>query len=492
MTHFTSMMGELGRAGQDARQIFSRQSLKRFAVRSSPVLVFAAVGAGALCVKKMRDPPDADFVGSRASFQCKQVQRLAARQDVADAGGDVAALCRAARRMRGPIERDLVAAECLLEGSAGEVPASSLERAARALGLEVSAALALGRRQLFAKLVETWHAAGYFAEQVECKRPRPSNWVDRNPATGEDESYGRDVGSEVPLCMLRNPEELQAVPHHPGSAQWGPALDALQEHGLVILKNFLPKPQVLELRQQLCMVPSVLDVKSQRKFEGAGAIREYDTEPLEEADPELQYIYTSIGRRSFILRGRQLEEVVREVQAGALPLVWEHLMAESPSPSASSSPPRRPYVSEVQLLVTEPGALDQFWHIDNAARGLTLFVPLTPLQEDMGPNLFVPGSHHFFEHERGKADRVQSCASSLLAGQNVTKATMVPGDALLYDSRVIHRGDRNRRYDRTGIALVFRYDFERPPGYGATGTLLVAGAGRFLSGIMSVYSKLPG
>ena len=63
---------------------------------------------------------------------------------MADAGGDVAALCRAARRMRGPIERDVVSAECLLEGSAGEAPTSSLERAARALGLEVSAALALG------------------------------------------------------------------------------------------------------------------------------------------------------------------------------------------------------------------------------------------------------------------------------------------------------------------------------------------------------------
>ena len=40
------------------------------------------------------------------------------------------------------------------------------------------------------------------------------------------------------------------------------------------------------------------------------------------------------------------------------------------------------------------------------------------------------------------------------------------GDAFLYDSRLLHRSAANRRYDRTAAVLVFRYDFERPPGMG--------------------------
>lgn len=250
--------------------------------------------------------------------------------------------------------------------------------------------------------------------------------------------------------------------------------------------------QVVLLRRRLEMHVSALDARSQRRHGGnrdVGFIREYDTQPLQDADPDLQYVMSSIGRKHFCLRGRLLEEVVCDVQAGALPLIWEHLTSASP---ASTSSKRSAYVSEIQLVVTESGAVDRFWHIDNANPGLTLVVPLTPLPEDMGPNLFMPGSHHFFEQERGRSDRLRSCASSLLASNGAAVATMEAGDALLYDSRVIHRGTANRRYDRTGVALVFRYDFERPPGYGAMGTWAISWGGSALAGLMGFYAKLPG
>lgn len=42
-------------------------------------------------------------------------------------------------------------------------------------------------------------------------------------------------------------------------------------------------------------------------------------------------------------------------------------------PTPSQSP-------QVQLLVTDPCAIDQFWHVDNTAPGLTLFIPLTQVR----------------------------------------------------------------------------------------------------------------
>lgn len=95
-----------------------------------------------------------------------------------------------------------------------------------------------------------------------------------------------------------------------------------------------------------------------------------------------------------------------EAQKGALPLVWEHLSRQR----AAAGRQDWPYVSEVQLMVSEPCATDQsgllskgprvsrvrFWHVDNASSGLTLVVPLTAVPEDMGATLLLPGSHGLF------------------------------------------------------------------------------------------------
>lgn len=495
MSHFTSMMNEARSGIRDLKPTLPRgQRLKQLAFRSSPLVVLAAAGTVGLVAKKRREPPEpaSTFLSSQSAFRCAPVQRLLAPSELQKAGADIDSLCRATRRMRGPVERELAAAECLLAGAAGgaeEIPPSSMERAARALQLELPLA-ATGtelRRQLWAKLVEAWRGLGYFSEPVEFQKPRPSVWSGLNPVTSEDESYGRDVGSQVPVCML----ESKADCHRLSPAQLGPAADALQEHGVVLLNSFLPEAQIVELRRKLQMHTSALDVRSQRKRVGSretGPIREYDTNPLVEADSELQYVYSSIGRKHFCLRGRLLEETVREVQAGAMPLIWEHLSSVPRSSSSTGSP----YVSEIQLVVTEPGAMEQFWHVDNIAPGLTLVVPLTPVPEDMGPNLFMTGSHQFFAQESNVLQRLQSCASSLLRSNGAAVATMEAGDALLYDSRVVHRGNLNRRYDRSGVSLIFRYDIDRPPGYGPVGTILISYAGSVLAGFVDFYAMLPG
>lgn len=495
MSHFTGMFAEMYSATKDFRPKLPRgKRLKQLAFRSSPLLAAAAVGTGALCAKKFRDPPEANFISSHVTFQCGPVQGFLARQEITAAGGDVESLCRAAQRMRGPVERDLAAAECLLAGAAAgeQVPTSSVEQFARSLQLDLPLRPGSSSRdlaqQLWSKLVEAWKVAGYFSEPVEYERPTPSKWAGLNPVSGEDESYGRDVGCEVPLCMLRSDKE-KAELHRVSPAQLAPVSQALERHGVVLLKELVPESLNVRLRRQLQIHASALDARLLRQRKpGQMPIREYDTEPLQDEDPELQWVTSSVGRKHFLLRGRLLEEVVRDVQAGALPVIWEHLASASASVSSSK---RCPYVSEIQMVVTDPGALAQPWHIDNAFKGLTLVVPLTPMPEDMGPISFMTGSHHLFESRLGHVDRLQGCASSLLRSNGVAVAAMDAGDALLYDSRIIHRGELNRRYDRTGITLIFRYDFDRPPGYAAVGTVVTSWGGSALARFMGFYAKLP-
>jgi len=525
MSPFTGLFGEMRSGAKDFIPALPRgKRARQLGLRAAPALAAAAAATGGLCIHKRRDPPDTEFLGRRAAFWCTPwgrpggaaaagegiFQSPAARQRaLVEAGADLDALRRAAQRLRGPIERDLAAVECLLSSQAegsGASCSSSAARAAAALGTSAEAAPAASaaekRKQLYRDLVEAWKSAGYFAEPAEHQRPRPSVWDGYNPLTAEDETYGRDIGCEVPLCFLSDQEaspELRSLQPQ----DWASAAEALDHHGAVLLRDYIPQAEVCKLRTRLHVLESALDARARRNAKGgqqAGPIREYNTDLLQEEDPELEFVVSTPGRRHFYLRGRQLEQAVREIQAGAMPLIWEHLSAGMPGP-----PARQPYVSEVQLLITDPCATDQFWHIDNSARGLTLFVPLTPLPEELGPNVFLPGTHHLFEEEFTKwflansntaaagkrPDGAGKFISSLLGSDGLAVAAMESGDALLYDSRLVHRGAANRRYDRACVALVFRYDFERPPGFGPVGTFLVSWSGIFLAGFQRFYSKLP-
>jgi len=63
---------------------------------------------------------------------------------------------------------------------------------------------------------------------------------------------------------------------------------------------------------------------------------------------------------------------------------------------------------------------------------------------------------------------------------------------LIYDSRIVHRGGQNHSYDYTRVGLIFRYDFDRPPGYGMVGSLLLGWTGKFTAAMLRAYGALPG
>eukprot|EP00927_Polykrikos_kofoidii_P087094 TRINITY_DN9953_c0_g3_i1.p1 TRINITY_DN9953_c0_g3~~TRINITY_DN9953_c0_g3_i1.p1 ORF type:complete len:504 (-),score=98.24 TRINITY_DN9953_c0_g3_i1:245-1756(-) len=469
--------------------------IRRVAVRSLPAAAFLLVGTGGLYMRKRRNPPEAQILGGlalepsssssgRACFTCaatpgRGLPSAAEMQRTLEEAGaeDVAALRRAARRLRGPIERDLAAAE----------------RAAQLASDTNFEAVSAARRRIYAGLVENWRAAGYFREPQEAREPRVKQGVDL--VTQMDESYGRDLCCEVPLCLLREGDDRENDEAGNGLRSlsvedWEAAATALEAHGVVRLRQMVPVKLVEALRDLLGVQASVLD-KRRADDQGLAPVRLYHTASVKELDPELEPVTSSPGRRHYHLRGSKLEEAVRHLQAGAMPLVWEHLMRTASAVGVASGG-SLPYLSEVQLIVSEPCAADQFWHIDNKAGGITVFVPLTAVPEDMGPTHFLPGSHHFFEPQRSQLSRFGACAESLLSSEGVAIGAMQAGDALIYDSRIIHRGAANRRYDRTRMALIYRFDFERPPGIGALGTQFVAWTGGALAKLQRLYVALPG
>mmetsp|Transcript_21452 Transcript_21452/g.39314 ORF Transcript_21452/g.39314 Transcript_21452/m.39314 type:complete len:204 (-) Transcript_21452:185-796(-) len=191
----------------------------------------------------------------------------------------------------------------------------------------------------------------------------------------------------------------------------------------------------------------------------------------------------------FFLRGTALESLVSDVQAGLLPLVWEHLSkiaAERGLPQT-----KRAYLSEVQLLITDPCASEQFWHADNISAGLSVVVPLTSVKTDTGAIQLMYGTHHLFNEELSQPRRWLNFLSSFLSVDGLEAVTMQAGDALVYDSRVIHKTGANESFNRTRVDLVFRYDFERPPGVTWFGTTVITFVGKGLGLLQGMYSCIP-
>eukprot|EP00929_Paragymnodinium_shiwhaense_P036866 TRINITY_DN19714_c0_g1_i1.p1 TRINITY_DN19714_c0_g1~~TRINITY_DN19714_c0_g1_i1.p1 ORF type:complete len:494 (-),score=80.04 TRINITY_DN19714_c0_g1_i1:137-1618(-) len=454
-------------------------------IRALPAVAVAAVGfTSALAVRKRfgQDVPDKALLGDggRATFACSSspsrglpsataVQRALAQAGVTSQ--EMSALRRAAARFKGPIDRDLIRTEGAL-----------LEEGVGAAGPAEDAA----RKAAYGKLVAKWRAAGYLSEPEGKARSRYVEGLDM--VTQQDESYGRDVGCEAPLCLLRaqgerEDEALRTLP----AEQLNVVADALEKHGVVRLKGLVGPAEVRALRDRLGAESSTLDRK-RLDVMGLAPIRFFDSSPLEEEDPELSGITCTQGRRHFHLRRRKLEDAVRSMQAGALPLVWEHLARTMGEEALSGM---QPYLSEIQLLVSDPCADSQFWHVDNAQSGVTVFVPLTDVPADLGPTHFLPGTHHLFKENAGRLARYRSCSSSFLSADGVVVGAMHAGDALIYDARIIHLGANNLKYDRSRIALIFRYDVQRPPGYGAMGTQVVAGTGKMLAFVQRLYAGLP-
>ncbi len=184
------------------------------------------------------------------------------------------------------------------------------------------------------------------------------------------------------------------------------------------------------------------------------------------------------------------------LRACGLELAWRGLLLSRAGTQAA-----RLRLSELQLVVSEPGSADQPWHADNASGGLTVIVPLADQTAAMGPTQVIPGSHALHpsawpsqRHSAGSATAATASASgdaaapwwprqlfgsavSLLLGLDPApdsplarmrapvEEPLRAGDVLICDARTLHRGPGNRSRSPRRI-LVLRYDLmgSPPPG----------------------------
>mmetsp|Transcript_25277 Transcript_25277/g.40555 ORF Transcript_25277/g.40555 Transcript_25277/m.40555 type:complete len:357 (+) Transcript_25277:300-1370(+) len=176
------------------------------------------------------------------------------------------------------------------------------------------------------------------------------------------------------------------------------------------------------------------------------------------------------------------------------------------------------YRSQLQLLTSMPGSVNQFFHQDNARKGLTFIIPLTDVTLEMGPTQLLPGSHRISSattttttptrtnHQRAAATpgstwlQLKTQLLPLLQPfQNIIDVLEIcwksepmrldvdAGTAIIYDARTLHRGLGNRSNVPRPV-LVFRYDLVQypPPQAGIIRTTIVRWFGAIINAICSV------
>ncbi|KAF4684365.1 hypothetical protein FOZ62_021893, partial [Perkinsus olseni] len=108
----------------------------------------------------------------------------------------------------------------------------------------------------------------------------------------------------------------------------------------------------------------------------------------------------------------------------------------------------------MQMVVANPVAQGQFWHLDNGAGGLTVVVPLTLDDEMLGPLMVLPGSHHVAGKNATdwwwtRALKVFKGALTSSGPDGNTSITYDLGDAIIYSGKMIKRERGNRKYNRS-------------------------------------------
>ena len=102
---------------------------------------------------------------------------------------------------------------------------------------------------------------------------------------------------------------------------------------------------------------------------------------------------------------------------------------------------------EMGAIISIPGAPRQVIHSDTVWTPqpvlYTAFVALQDVSPDMGPTTLLPGTHCEAAHERFD-DAGAGGKDALLAASARLQGPLRGGDAVVYDSRVLHCGGANR------------------------------------------------
>mmetsp|Transcript_112984 Transcript_112984/g.319587 ORF Transcript_112984/g.319587 Transcript_112984/m.319587 type:complete len:494 (-) Transcript_112984:32-1513(-) len=408
--------------------------------------------------------------------------------------GDAAAWCRRRTFGAGPDSGAAAAENAVLEALASHgLSAQEFGASARASwnGVELCAETAAARASTdggcpsdLATAVEGWREAG----MLEAKGGRALE-----PETRR--TYGVDVGSAAPLYIGRPAD----APRLTDDALAG-VLKALRVDGAAIVSGAARANDLRRLRQLF------------RVLGGGGPFacpQEVSTaDVLAAASGAAAPLQPTVGRRHFLIRGTRIaEEDVAPLLSSLMPVVYRYFSEwrpDAPPGSVLVAPskgqlrpkirPPRMFLSECQLLVSDPGAVAQMWHRDNRRPGLTVLLPLTDVDDEVGPTHLLPGSHRLGTGGGGGFAALVSALGALRRGPGaIAAAPLRAGDALIYDARLLHRGLGNSSYGRCRVVVVMRLDFDDSPPPGATIAQTTASrvTGMALCAVGALHAILP-
>ena len=119
---------------------------------------------------------------------------------------------------------------------------------------------------------------------------------------------------------------------------------------------------------------------------------------------------------------------------------------------------------EFSCLMSDPGSQRQVIHPDTPyidGKGPVLYTCFIALQDvtlDMGPTVWMPGTHCKESHEEFQD---ASRKDSLISKQTAVLGTLTKGSCAIFDSRLLHCGTANRSVNETSRAL-FYFSWKNP------------------------------
>mmetsp|Transcript_122615 Transcript_122615/g.281060 ORF Transcript_122615/g.281060 Transcript_122615/m.281060 type:complete len:329 (-) Transcript_122615:3-989(-) len=315
----------------------------------------------------------------------------------------------------------------------------------------VEATSTVSQQQLQKAVLDEWIDSGYLD---------PTTFVSGFGSRSSHDAAGIDIGSTVPLYTLDG--GVQVLSESARKA----AIKNLQESGLCLLKNAVDTGLLERTREAL-----QLDMTRAT----------HTGQALKKQDPNVWMSRFTTGRLHCLLRGTTVEDFLHSWQTAWLPVVHEYL---------STPTGKRLFLSEIQLIVVDPLAENETYHCDNrAAPALSVYVPLVDASQTLGGQQVLPGSHTLFDGSRGIVQRVQGVWRAICKSRGPiefgTNEEWRHGDALLLDSRTIHRATQNDSFVGSAV-VVFRYDFKSAPP-GSASSLAAASARVAGSCISRVY-----
>jgi hypothetical protein len=124
-------------------------------------------------------------------------------------------------------------------------------------------------------------------------------------------------------------------------------------------------------------------------------------------------------------------------------LVWELLLRQRPTEINKNV-----YISDMQLMASEPTAARTSWAAMNDRGGLTVTVPLSETSE--ADRLMLPGWHQ----------SVWRAMQGILKYGGPVKWKSEIGDVLISDGRLMMRETANKSFSACNASLVIRFDWE--------------------------------